>query len=193
MTNSIVLFQKEMYKFQTEYLKEIMAKIGNTDLMTPELIELFDKELLELSHNVKDGIKNSKKKNKKNTDKKEKTPRQILLVANMAYIRSKYPKECGVVQTSIMTCGQYMTTQMVNDPDMLKYDALVEAIKMVNEKKGNTVFTEAEKDEVQYSSTNDALPNDSSNIEVDEEPKMEEEIIEPSTSKKTSKKKKDTN
>ena len=123
MSSAIIVFQKEMYKFQTEYLKEIMSKIEDSQLMTPELMEVFNKEL---DNNV---VKEEQKKKKKKKIA-EKTPRQIMLSENMKYIKSKYP---SVAQTNIMTCGQYMTTRMMNNTNLTKDDALDESIKQVHE------------------------------------------------------------
>ena len=155
-SSSLVLFQKEIYKFQNEYIKEIIDKLESKELMTPELTEFFNAEIEQLDTSVKDEIKKAKKKNKKAKDpseKKEKTPRQILLSKNMSYVRAKY-KDTGVVQTNVMTCAQYMTTKMMNDSDLDRYDALLEAIKEVNEKRGETVFEKVEKDELDYDETN---------------------------------------
>ena len=161
-SSSIVLFQKEIYKFQNEYIKEIIDKLETKELMTPELTEFFNAEIEQLDSSVKDEIKKAKKQIKKTkkdpSEKKEKTPRQILLSKNMSYVRAKY-KDTGVVQTNVMTCAQYMTTKMMNDSELDKYDALLLAIKEVNEKRGETVFEEVEKDEQDYAETNDAETN----------------------------------
>lgn len=142
-STSFIVFQKELYKFQVGYLKELMSKIDSAELMTPELTELFDKEISELDTTVKENIKKKKTKKKTDNKPKEKTPRQILLTENMTYIRSKYN---DVKQTDVMTCSQYMTTKMTNDPEMTKYDALMEAIEMVNTKKGCVVFEKIPKE-----------------------------------------------
>ena len=158
-SSSLVLFQKEIYKFQNEYIKEIIDKLESKELMTPELTEFFNAEIEQLDTSVKDEIKKAKKQIKKTkkakdpSEKKEKTPRQILLSKNMSYVRAKY-KDTGVVQTNVMTCAQYMTTKMMNDSDLDRYDALLEAIKEVNEKRGETVFEKVEKDELDDDETN---------------------------------------
>ena len=157
-SSSLVLFQKEIYKFQNEYIKEIIDKLETKELMTPELTEFFNAEIEQLDTSVKDEIKKAKKQIKKTkkkdpSEKKEKTPRQILLSKNMSYVRDKY-KGTGVVQTNVMTCAQYMTTKMMNDSDLDKYDALLEAIKEVNEKRGETIFEKVEKDETTDAETN---------------------------------------
>lgn len=158
-SSSLVLFQKEIYKFQNEYIKEIIDKLESKELMTPKLTEFFNAEIEQLDTSVKDEIKKAKKQIKKNkktkdpSEKKEKTPRQILLSKNMSYVRAKY-KDTGVVQTNVMTCAQYMTTKMMNDSDLDRYDALLEAIKEVNEKRGETIFEKVEKDELDYDETN---------------------------------------
>lgn len=158
-SSSLVLFQKEIYKFQNEYIKEIIAKLESKELMTPELTEFFNAEIEQLDTSVKDEIKKAKKQIKKTkkakdpSEKKEKTPRQILLSKNMSYVRAKY-KDTGVVQTNVMTCAQYMTTKMMNDSDLDRYDALLEAIKEINEKRGDTVFEKVEKDELDDDETN---------------------------------------
>lgn len=197
-SSSIVLFQKEIYKFQNEYIKEIIDKLETKELMTPELTEFFNAEIEQLDTSVKDEIKKAKKQIKKTkkdpSEKKEKTPRQILLSKNMSYVRAKY-KDTGVVQTNVMTCAQYMTTKMMNDSELDKYDALLLAIKEVNEKRGETVFEEVEKDEQDYAETNaetndaetnDAETNAETNADV-EVPSLEEEIKTPVESKKTKK------
>jgi hypothetical protein len=163
-SSSLVLFQKEIFKFQNEYIKEIIDKLETKELMTPELTEFFNAEIEQLDSSVKDEIKKAKKQIKKTkkkdpSEKKEKTPRQILLSKNMSYVRAKY-KDAGVVQTNVMTCAQYMTTKMMNDSELDKYDALLEAIEEVNEKRGETVFEKVEKDEQDYAETNDAETND---------------------------------
>ena len=163
-SSSLVLFQKEIYKFQNEYIKEIIDKLESKELMTPELTEFFNAEIEQLDTSVKDEIKKAKKQIKKTkkakdpSEKKEKTPRQILLSKNMSYVRAKY-KDTGVVQTNVMTCAQYMTTKMMNDSDLDRYDALLEAIKEVNEKRGETVFEKVEKDELDDAETNAAETN----------------------------------
>ena len=125
---------------------------------------------------MKDEIKKAKKQIKKTkkakdpSEKKEKTPRQVLLANNMSYVREKY-KDTGVVQTNVMTCAQYMTTKMMNDSDMDKYDALLEAIKEVNEKRGETVFEKVEKDDVSAETTNDE--SDLSEVENNKTPPEE--------------------
>jgi len=167
-SSSLVLFQKEIYKFQNEYIKEIIDKLEAKELMTPELTEFFNAEIEQLDTSVKDEIKKAKKQIKKTkkakdpSEKKEKTPRQILLSKNMSYVRAKY-KDTGVVQTNVMTCAQYMTTKMMNDSDLDRYDALLEAIKEVNEKRGETVFEKVEKDELDYAETNSAETNAETN------------------------------
>ena len=40
-SSSLVLFQKEIYKFQNEYIKEIIDKLEVSELMTPEITEFF--------------------------------------------------------------------------------------------------------------------------------------------------------
>lgn len=193
-SSSIVLFQKEIYKFQNEYIKEIIDKLETKELMTPELTEFFNAEIEQLDSSVKDEIKKAKKQFKKTqkkdpSEKKEKTPRQILLSKNMSYVRDKY-KGTGVVQTNVMTCAQYMTTKMMNDSDLDKYDALLEAIKEVNEKRGETIFEKVEKDETTDAETTDAETNaetknsNSSDVEV---PSLEEEDKTPTKPKKTKK------
>ena len=52
-----------------------------------------------------------------------------------------------------------MTTKMMNDSDLDRYDALLEAIKEVNEKRGDTVFEKVEKDELDDAETNAAETN----------------------------------
>jgi hypothetical protein len=42
----------------------------------------------------------------------------------------------------------------MNDSELDKYDALLEAIEEVNEKRGETVFEKVEKDEQDYAETN---------------------------------------
>jgi len=191
-SSSLVLFQKEIYKFQNEYIKEIIDKLETKELMTPELTEFFNAEIEQLDTSVKDEIKKAKKQIKKTkkdpSEKKEKTPRQILLSKNMSYVRAKY-KDTGVVQTNVMTCAQYMTTKMMNDSELDKYDALLLAIKEVNEKRGETVFEEVEKDEQDYAETN-AETNAEKNAETNDDvevPSLEEEIKTPVESKKTKK------
>ena len=148
---SIVLFQKEIFKFQIDYLKEIMSKIDHKNLMTTNLMDFFEQEMLELNISVKEDIKKCKKSmktKKSSSEKKDKTPRQVLLTENMKYVRNKY-QDTGVVQTNVMTCGQYMTTKMTNDSNLSTYDALIESIKMVNEKKGEIIFEEIEKSDTE--------------------------------------------
>ena len=129
-SSSLVLFQKEIYKFQNEYIKEIIDKLESKELMTPELTEFFNAEIEQLDTSVKDEIKKAKKQIKKTkkakdpSEKKEKTPRQILLSKNMSYVRAKY-KDTGVVQTNVMTCAQYMTTKMMNDSDRVSDTVVV--------------------------------------------------------------------
>lgn len=167
-SSSLVLFQKEIYKFQNEYIKEIIDKLEVSELMTPEITDFFNSELERLDSSVKEEIKKTKKQMKKTkkdkdpSEKKEKTPRQILLGENMTYVRTKY-KDTGVVQTNVMTCAQYMTTKMMNDTSKSKYDALMEAIKEVNEKRGETIFEE--------------IPN--SDLDTEVEVKTEEVVEEP--------------
>ena len=213
-SSSLVLFQKEIYKFQNEYIKEIIDNLETKELMTTELTEFFKNELDRLDTSVKEEIKKTKKQMKKSkkdpSEKKEKTPRQVLLGENMSYVRTMY-KDTGVVQTNVMTCAQYMTTKMTNDQTLPKYDALLEAIKEVNEKRGETVFeivpnneTVTGNDETETVETgndetgNDETGNDETEIvqqttdneekEGNEEPKLEEEEVKPK-SKKTIKKK----
>ena len=202
-SSSLVLFQKEIYKFQNEYIKEIIDNLEIKELMTPELTEFFKNELDRLDNSVKEEIKKTKKQMKKSkkepSEKKEKTPRQVLLGENMSYVRTMY-KDTGVVQTNVMTCAQYMTTKMMNDQTLPKYDALLEAIKEVNEKRGETVFeivpnneNVTETDETGNDETgNDETETvqqttDNEEKEGNEEPKLEEEVK--PKSKKTMKKK----
>lgn len=192
-SSSLVLFQKEIYKFQNEYIKEIIDKLETKELMTPELTEFFNAEIEQLDTSVKDEIKKAKKQIKKTkkakdpSEKKEKTPRQVLLAKNMSYVRDKY-KDTGVVQTNVMTCAQYMTTKMMNDSDLDRYDALLEAIKEVNEKRGETVFEKVEKDdsdETNEAETNTAeTTNDESDLSEVENNKTPPEETKPKKTKK---------
>ena len=190
-SSSIVLFQKEIYKFQNEYIKEIIDKLEAKELMTPELTEFFNAEIEQLDTSVTDEIKKAKKQIKKTkkkdpSEKKEKTPRQILLSKNMSYVRDKY-KGTGVVQTNVMTCAQYMTTKMMNDSDLDRYDALLEAIKEVNEKRGETVFEKVEKDETNAAETNAGETNAVETTDPETSDLSEVEDKTPAKPKKTKK------
>ena len=200
---------KMFMNMKVSILKEFAEKLEKSELMSDELKEFFEKQYEECKEQSKHVTKtlnkmNNKKKNNTTTSssdeesdesnntnnvKKEKrnpTEHQTRVSKCMNLLKEKYP---DVKHQIRLGTANYMATYIKNEFEDMDFEtepekveqAMQHAIKQMNEKKGEEIFTESspvEKDEEEKKdgekdTTEDEKPADEKNIKKNKKTKKQ--------------------